>query len=110
MTMLAELIRIADVMGLPVQTGVFERKQPNQYLVIVPMVDSFALYADDYPQYNESEVRLSLYTKGNYTTLADTLVHRLLENDFTITNRSYIEYDSGYYHYEIDVTKTYPFE
>ena len=111
MSILSELKRIAQRLAIPVQTGSFQKKPPDMFLVLTPMTESFPEHADNKPQFTQPEVRLSLYSKGSYTGLADTLVRRLLQADFTVTNRQYIGYepDTGYHHYEIDVTKVYPF-
>ena len=111
LSILAELKLIAQRLAIPVQTAAFQKKPPDTFLVLIPLVETFPEHADDAPQLTQPEVRLSLYTKGSYTILADTLVRRLLQSGFTVTARQYIEYeaDTGYHHYEIDVTKVYPF-
>ena len=111
MSILSELKQIALRLELPVQTGSFQKKPPDVFLVLTPMTETFPEHADNAPQFTQPEVRLSLYSKGSYTRLTDTLVRQLLQADFTVTNRQYIEYetDTGYHHYEIDVTKAYPF-
>ena len=111
LSILAELKLIAQRLAIPVQTAAFQKKPPDTFMVLIPLVESFPEHADDAPQLTQPEVRLSLYTKGSYTILADTLVRRLLQSGFTVTARQYIEYeaDTGYHHYEIDVTKVYPF-
>ncbi len=111
LSILSELKQIAQRLAIPVQTGSFQKKPPETFLVLTPLTETFPEHADDEPQFTQPEVRLSLYSKGSYTSLADTLVRRLLQADFTVTNRQYIEYetDTGYHHYEIDATKAYPF-
>ena len=111
LSILAELKLIAQRLAIPVQTAAFQKKPPDTFLVLTPMAEIFPEHADDEPQFTQPEVRLSLYSKGSYTILADTLVRRLLQSGFTVTARQYIEYetDTGYHHYEIDVTKVYPF-
>ena len=111
LSILAELKGICQRLAIPVQTAAFQKTPPGTFIVLIPMTESFPEHADDEPQLNQPEVRLSLYTKGSYTGLADTLVRELLRSDFTVVNRQYIEYetDTGYHHYEIDVTKVYPF-
>ena len=111
LSILAELKQIAQQLTIPVQTGSFQKKPPDVFLVLLPMTEIFPEHADNTPQFTQPEVRLSLYSKGSYTRLTDTLVRQLLQADFTVTNRQYIEYetDTGYHHYEIDVTKAYPF-
>lgn len=112
MSLLSELTEIAKSCGLPVETGVFSEEVPEEYLVITPMADTFALHADNLPEYETQEARLSLYAKGSYTQYKNMLVRSLLGADFTITDRRYIghEDDTGYHHYAIDVAKTYGLE
>ena len=111
LSILAELKLLIHRLAIPVQTGGYMKAPPATFLVLIPLTESFPEHADDEPQLNQPEVRLSLYTKGSYTGLANTLVRELLRSDFSVINRQYIEYesDTGYHHYEIDVTKVYPF-
>ena len=102
-----------DIRGLEPQNiqeiNIFSGVPPDLYLVITPMVDTFALHADDSPGYDTQEARLSLFVKGSYTAIKDTLVRALLGADFCITDRRYIahEDDTGFHHYAIDVAKLY---
>ena len=97
---------------IPVETGVFSNTAPEQYAVLTPLSDEFALHADDRPGCDVQAVRVSLYDKGNYIKIKNTLVSLLLSADMTITGRRYIghEEDTGYHHYAIDVAKTYQTE
>ncbi len=109
---LEELKDIAMECGLPVETGVFSNTAPERYAVLTPLSDEFALHADDRPGCDVQAVRVSLYDKGNYIKIKNTLVSLLLSADMTITGRRYIghEDDTGYHHYAIDVAKTYQTE
>ena len=112
MSLLSELTDVANGCGLPVETGVFSGEPPKEYLVITPMADSFALHADNLPEFETQEARLSLFSKGNYTQRKEQLSKELLTADFVITDRRYIghEDDTGYHHYAIDVAKLYGLE
>ena len=112
MSLLAELNALADKLDIPVETGVFTGTAPDEYLVLTPLVDSFALHADDRPQYDVQEVRISLYAKGSYVERRDQIVRALLAADIDITDRRYVsrEDDTGYFHYAIDVAKSYELE
>lgn len=112
MSLLSELTQIAEGCGLPVETGVFSDTAPEEYLVITPVADTFPLHADNLPECEMQEARLSLYAKGSYTKRKNGLVRTLLGADFTITDRRYIghEDDTGYHHYAIDVAKLYELE
>ncbi len=109
MSILAEINSILEMLGIPVETGVFSGVPPDEYLVITPLVDTFEVFADNRPQAETQEVRLSLFIKGNYTARKNEIVNVLLQAGFTITDRRYIghEDDTGYHHYAIDVVREY---
>lgn len=98
--------------GVPVETGLFSETAPDKYIVVIPLTDTFALYADNAPGFDVQEARISLYAKGSYTTEKNALVRTLLHNDFSITDRRYVGYetDTGYHHYAVDVAKHYEME
>lgn len=112
MSLLAELNALAEGIGIPVETGVFTGTVPDEYLVLTPLSDSFTLFADNKPQYDVQEVRISLYAKGNYVERKDQIVRALLAADIGITDRRFISHedDTGYFHYAIDVAKSYEME
>lgn len=112
MSLLSELKNIAAECSIPVETGVFSGKPPDEYVVIIPMAETFELHADDVPGWEIQEARLSLFSKGNYMKAKNAIVRRLLAADFSITDRRYIERedDTGYHHYAIDVAKLYGLE
>ena len=105
--MLEELNTIVESAGLPVETGIFSRTAPEEYVVITPISEHFMLYCDDYPGLNVEEARLSLFSKRNYTKKKDQLVRALLSAEFIVTDRRFIgrEDDTGYFHVAIDVAK-----
>ena len=109
MSILSELNALVTALGLPVETGVFRGKAPDEYVVLTPFTDTFSLWADDRPTFDVEEVRISLYSKGNYRQRKRALERALLRGDFTITERRYIghEDDTGYHHYTIDAAKRY---
>lgn len=97
---------------LPVETGIFSGVPPDEYIVLTPMTDRFALFGDNEPLIDISEVRISLFSKNNYMKRKNQLTSALIEADFTITDRRYIGYetDSGYHHFAIDAMKHYETE
>ena len=97
---------------VPMETGVFSYALPDRYVVVTPIVGTFELYADNLPHHEVQEARLSLFDKGNYNAIKNTIVRALLAADITITDRRYIghEDDTGYHHFAIDVAKDYSFE
>ena len=112
MSLLSELVTIFDGLSIPVETGVFSKQAPARYAVLTPVVDSFELFADNKPEQDVEEVRISLYDKGNYQTAKKRIEAALLSADITITDRRYISHedDTGYHHYAIDVAKNYLYQ
>ena len=112
MSLLLELKTVIEAVGLPVETGVFSDEPPDEYVVVTPLADTYELHADNLPEYETQEARLSLFSKGNYLMRKGQLSNALLAADFVITDRRYIghEDDTGYHHYAIDVAKLYGLE
>ena len=107
MSMLEELNTIVESAGLPVETGIFSNTAPDEYVVITPISEHFALFSDDGPGMNIEETRLSLFSKRNYLQKKELLVRMLLTAGFVVTERRFIgrEDDTGYFHIAIDVAK-----
>jgi len=106
---LFELNALMDLIGVPVETGVFTGKAPDAYVVLTPLSDSFEVYADNYPELEVQEVRISLFFKNNYIPLKRQIERTLLDKGLTLTGRRYITYedDTGFHHYAIDAAKEY---
>jgi hypothetical protein len=106
---LEEMAALLNGLGVSVETGVFSDIAPDEYVVITPLADTFELFASDQPGYDSQEIRLSVYSKGNYLALKNKITEALLADGFTVTARQYIghEDDTGYHHYAIDVQKIY---
>ena len=109
MSLLSELKTVIEAVGLPVETGVFSDEPPDEYVVVTPLADTYELHADNLPEYEIQEARLSLFSRDNYLKRKKQLSKALLAADFSITDRRYIghEDDTGYHHYAIDVAKLY---
>ena len=112
MNILSEVKTLLETLNIPIETGVFTIEAPNEYIVLVPLADSFPLNADDEPQTDKQELRISIFTKGNYIKLKNSITGRLITHFFYITDRRYNGYetDTGYHQYTIDVAKTYDIE
>lgn len=112
MSLLSELKDIAENCGVKVETGVFSDTPPDEYIVLTPLADSFEMHCDNLPEYEIQEVRISIFTKGNYTVLKYKLVTAILKADISITDRRYIghEDDTGYHHYAVDTAKSFILE
>jgi len=112
MSFLEEINSLLTGLKIPVETGVFSGKAPDEYVVVTPMADVFELHADNRPQYETLEARLSLFSKGNYIKRKQQITKVLLDADFTITARLYVghESDTGYHHWCADIAKNYEME
>ena len=112
MSLLAQLNTILGGLNLPVETGVFSGIPPDEYAVLTPMTDDFALFGDNKPLIDVSEVRLSLFSKNNYRQRVKEITSALLAADITITERRYVGYDAetAYFNYAIDVALEFEWE
>lgn len=112
MSLLSDLNEVLMPLGIPIETGVFSGVPPDEYLVFIPLTDIFEVHADNRPGFDVQEVRISLFSKGNYQQRKKQITTALLNGDFTVTERRYIghEDDTGYHHYAIDVAKNYGLE
>ena len=111
MSILSDLKNVLSALNIPLETGSFKSSPPDEYIVLTPITDDFDLFSDNEPEYEISEVRISLFSKTNYIKRKNQITKLLLESDFTITGRWYVEYeqDTGYHHYTIDAAKHYEF-
>lgn len=109
MSLLAEIKNIAKGLSVSVETGVFSDKAPDEYIVFAPLSDGLDMHCDNMPTFDRQEVRVFIFSKGNYSALKYKLVTTLFQSDISITDRLYIGYesDTGYHHYAIDTLKTY---
>lgn len=112
MSLLGDIQTLLLPLDIPIETGVFTNAAPDTYLVVTPMTDVFENYADDQPQYDVQEARVSLFSKGNYQQQKRQIISAFLAAGYTVTMRSYIGYeaDTGYHHYNIDVAHYYETE
>ena len=112
MSLLKDLNSLLESTGIPIETGVFSGKPPDEYIVITPMSDRLDFYADNQAHSVIEEARLSLFTKKNYQSMKRQITKTLLAGEATITDRQYIgfENDTKYHHYAIDVLKEYEME
>jgi hypothetical protein len=104
---LSELNEIISACGIPAETGIFKNKIPSVYAVVTPMSDSFDCFADDKPNSDVQEARMSIFSKNNYTEIKNKIVSELIKRDFTVTDRRFVGSEENYYNYAIDVRKYY---
>ncbi len=109
MSLLQDIQTALKPLGIPMETGVFKESAPEQYIVVVPLSDTFDLFSDNQPGVTVQETRISLYTQGSYTAAKAAIVRALLRAELTITAQQYIGYeaDTGYHHYNIDAAHYY---
>lgn len=112
MSILEELITLLESIPLPVETGAFSEAAPEAYAVITPIADTFGYHADNRPEFEVQEARISLFSKVNYQQKKNQILSELIDLGFTVTDRRYLghEDDTGYHHYAMDVAKHYRLE
>lgn len=112
MSLLSDIKEILSPIGVPTETGIFSDKAPDEYIVVVPLADTFDFFADNKPQIDVNEARISIYTKGNYIKLKNDIIKAFINAEFVITDRQYIGYEAetGYHHYNVDVANYYDTE
>ena len=112
MSLLSDLNEVLMPLGIPIETGIFSGARPDEYLVVIPLTDIFEVHADNRPSFDVQEVRISLFSRGNYQRRKRQITVALLNADITVTERRYIgfEEDTKYHHYAIDVMKEYEME
>lgn len=112
MSLLSDLNEVLMPLGIPIETGIFSGAPPDEYLVVIPLTDIFEVHADNRPSFDVQEVRISLFSRGNYQMRKRQITVALLNADITVTERRYIgfEEDTKYHHYAIDVMKEYEME
>ena len=111
-SILQELNELLSGLGVKVETGIFKGKAPDEYCVVTPMSDVFGFFADNQPQFDMQEVRISLFSKQNYMQRKNQIIKALLGAEFTITDRMFIGYDEDteYFQYIVDVEHSYEVE
>ena len=79
--------------------------------MFIPVADELDVYADNEPTVEVGSVRISVFTKTNYILLIRKITNALLDAEFDITDRRFVERESGtnYNHYAIDCEKSYDF-
>jgi len=109
LSLLTNLNTVLAPLNIPIETGVFSDTPPDRYLVITPLVDTFEVHANNQPNYEIQEARLSLFDKNSYTVIKNEIVRALLSADITITDRRYIGYENntGYHCYSVDVATSF---
>ena len=109
---LSELTLIFEELKIPIETGIMNGRPLDTYAVLIPMSERFEVFADNKPQIETQEVRISLFTRENYIKIKNQLVRSLIRAGFTILERQYVDYenDTKYHHYAIDVEKEYFYE
>ena len=104
-TLLETLTRACTSLGLPVSVGNHAATPaPDTYVVLVPLAETFEVFAGDQPGAQVIEVRASLFTKGDYQEPSRALTSELLCEGVTITARRYVGYedDTKYHHWAVD--------
>lgn len=104
--LLTQLTHIAQRLGIPSAVGVFPQSPaPDTFVVFTPLSEVFEFHADNTPQVDTSEVRLSFYTTHNYLKLAERLTQAVLDAGLIVSARRYVGFgaDTCYHHWALDI-------
>lgn len=108
MTTLQELKEIIEGLEIPVETAMHSDSLAQKYVVLTP-IEATMIYYDDRPDMVVHSTTISLFSKENYIKTINRIISALINADYTITDSRFVERekDSGYFHYSIDVEKTF---
>jgi len=111
-SLLSDLKWLIGGLGIPCETGVQSGKAPDTYTVLTPILDDYPVMGDDVPLDEVQEVRISLFTRGNYRALKQSIEKACIKAGLCITDRRYVgrEDDTGYFHYAVDTANCYSLE
>lgn len=96
---LSEATGIINNMGVEVQTAVYSEKPPDKYVVIVPIEDEFAEFADNKPTLDKQSARIVILNKENPYRLRNNIVKALWNAGFSILTRKYSGFDAETKHH-----------
>ncbi len=105
MSISQKIISALKPLNLPVTLIENPVRTAGEYIVLIPIADTFSAFANDRPLAEINEMELAVYVKGNYLDLIDKILNQLITAEFTITDRRYVEYEATtkFHHYAIDV-------
>lgn len=105
MSISQKIISALKPLNLPVTLIENPVRTASEYIVLIPIADSFPVYANNRPIAEVNEMELAVYIKGNYLDLIDKILKQLITAELTITDRRYVEYEAAtkFHHYAIDV-------
>jgi len=111
-SLLSDLKGLMDALGIPCETGVLTGKAPDTYAVLTPIQDYYSVAGDDVPLDEVQEVRVSLFTRGNYRAPKRSIEAACLAAGLCVTDRRYVgrEDDTGFFHYALDFAGCYSLE
>lgn len=105
MSISQKIISSLKPLNIPITLVENPVRAASEYIVLIPISDSFPVYANNRPIAEINEMELAVYIKGNYLDLIDKILKQLITAEFTITDRRYVEYEAAtkFHHYAIDV-------
>ena len=111
-SLLSDLVGLFDELGIPCETAALTDKAPDTYVALTPIQDYYSVEGDDIPLDEVQEIRISLFTRGNYRALKRSIEKACIAAGLCITGRRYVgrEDDTKYFHYAIDVANSYSLE
>jgi hypothetical protein len=107
MSLLSEVCATLDSLCIQHETGAFIDNPPDTFAVLTPMSDDWSVIGDSRPLDEIQNLRISLFTKGNYLADVRRIVFALLDAEIVVSDRRYVgrEDDSGYSNFAVDCLK-----
>ncbi len=105
MSISQRIISALKPLNIPITLVENPVRTASEYIVLIPIADTFSAFANDRPLAEINEMELAVYIKGNYLDLIDKILKQLITAELTITDRRYVEYEAAtkFHHYVIDV-------
>ncbi|MCL2532411.1 MAG: hypothetical protein FWE40_09740 [Oscillospiraceae bacterium] len=105
--LVADLTALLATLDVASFIGAFPKTPPDLYAVLTPMDDSFAVQGDGMPLDEEQQVRISLFSRGNYRVTKAAIERAVLSAGMTILGRRYVGFETEHHHVAIDVANLY---
>jgi|GEM_PF-1364949 len=105
--LVADLTTLMATLDVACFIGAFPKTPPDLYAVLTPIDDIFAVQGDGMPLDEEQQVRISLFSRGNYRAVKSAIERAALAAGMTLLGRRYVGFETEHHHFAIDVANLY---
>jgi hypothetical protein len=109
---LTEITDVLNKLDVPMQTGTFDDVTVDEFVVFIPIEDSFDAFADNIPTVDKQTARICVCSMNNPYELRDKIVKILLNRNFSILSRKSGGFDNVTKHHVmlVEVEGYYPID